>query len=215
MGALKKLLDPFLEKYLKEIRVRLLGPNNERLDFVMDSFYKLSPTQRNGVVAVGVGAIVFVIGIALVLYFGQVRELELELSESVSALQELKKVKSFDTNEEQRFSKLVSTISAKTRGLAFKPFFEKLSKEKNIEMKDLSEKVNPIDSANPLSETFNEVDIEMRFPQISIPRILSLVSDVEKSEHYIRLKEIKITGQYGNKLFFDTTLMFRGYQGKK
>lgn len=215
MGALKALFKTFVDKYLKEIRIRLLGPNNERLDFVMDSFYKLSPTQRNGVIAAGVGMIAFVIGFALLLYFGQVRSLEKELSESVSALQELKKFNALDNNEEQRFSKLVGTITSKTKGLSFKPFFEKLSKEKNVELKDLSEKATAMDPASPLSGSFDEVDIEMRFPQISIPRILGFISEVEKAEHYIRLKDIKITGQYGNKLFFDTTLIFRGYQTKK
>lgn len=34
------------------LRARLLGANNERLDFLMDSFYKLSPPQRSAAMAV-------------------------------------------------------------------------------------------------------------------------------------------------------------------
>ncbi len=203
------------EKYTKMIKVRLFGVNNERLDFVMDSFYKLSPTQRNGVFALGVGIISVFILSAFVLYFSEVRALEAELSDSVASLQELKRMRVRDNDEEKRFSKLVETIDSKTRGLAFKPFFEKLTKEKNVVMKDLNEKEIDFESSNPLADSIREVHIDLRLPQVSIPRLLNFIAEVEKSERYIRLKDIKITGQYGNKLYFDTSLMFRGYVSKK
>jgi len=202
-------------KYSKAIKIRLFGPNNERLDFLMDSFYKLSPGQRNGAFAIGIGLIGFLILSAFALYFAQVRVLEGELSQSVASLQELRKYKAADQAEERRFSKLVDTISAKTRGLSFKPFFEKLTKEKGVTMKDLNEKDLDFDSTNPLNDSVKQVQIEMRVPQISIPRLLNFITEVEKSERYIRLQDIKIQGQYGNKLYFDTTLMFRGYSTKK
>jgi hypothetical protein len=82
-------------------------------------------------------------------------------------------------------------------------------------MKDLMEKEVEFDSTNPLSESLKEVRIDLRVPQISISRLLNFITDVEKSERYIRLQDLKITGQYGNKLYFDTSLVFRGYAIKK
>ncbi len=195
--------------------MRLFGSNNERLDFIMDSFYKLSPGQRNGAFALGIGVITAFIISAFFLYFTEVRILESELSESLSSLKDLKDVRLIDIDKEKQFSKLVETVLVKTRGVSFKPFFEKMTKEKSIAMKDLTEKESDLDSTNPLSDSLKEVRVELRFPQVSIPRLVNFITDVEKSEHYIRLKDIKITGQYGNKLYFDTTLSFRGYASKK
>ncbi len=213
--SLKDSFQQTFAKYTKTLRVRLFGTNNERLDFLMDSFYKLSPAQRNGAFAIGVGAISLLILSAFALYFSQVRSLENELSLSVSSLQELRNYKLVDQAEEKRFSKLEDLVKNKTRGLSFKPFFEKLTKEKGIAMRDLTEKEIELDSSNPLSDSIKEVHIELRVPQISIPRLLHFVTEVEKAERYIRLQDIKITGQYGNKLYFDTSLMFRGYSVKK
>lgn len=211
--SIKDQITNATSKYTKLIKTRLFGANNERLDFIMDSFYKLTPPQRNGVFAIGIGAIGMFILSAFALYFAQVRSLESELSQSVAALQELRKIKVSDQAEERRFSKLVDTIRAKS--ISYKPFFEKLTKEKGVTMKDLNEKDIEMDSSNPLSESIREVHIEMRVPQISISRLLNFVSEVEKAERYIRLHDIKITGQFGNKLYFDTELTFRGYSTKK
>ena len=112
----------------------IFGENNARLDFIMDSFYKLSPAQRNGVFAIGVAGIGFLILSAFASYFTEVRALESELSQSVSSLQELRKFKALDQNESKRFSKLTDTILSKTKGRSFKPFFEKLTKEKGVTM---------------------------------------------------------------------------------
>ena len=213
--SIRDQLNTTFAKYIKPIKSRLFGANNERIDFIMDSFYKLSPPQRNVAFTIGIACIVFLIVSAFILYFAEVRSLERELSQSVSSLQELRKFKGDDLSEGKRFAKLSETINAKIKGLSFKPFFEKVTKEKGVTMKDLTEKEIEFDSNNPLSDTLKEVHIELRVPQISIPRLLNFVTDVEKSEHYIRLQDIKITGQYGNKLYFDTILMFRGYASKK
>lgn len=214
--SLKDQANQLFSKYSKMIKVRIFGANNERIDFVMDSFYKLSPGQRSGVFAIGIALIVVLIMSAFALYFAQVRALEDELSQSVSSLQELRKYKVMDQNEDRRFSKLVDVIRGKTRGLSFKPFFEKLTKEKGVTMKDLNEKEVDFESSNPLGDQgVKQVNVEMRVPQISIPRLLNFISEVEKSERYVRLKDLKITGQYGNKLYFDTNIVFRGYSVKK
>ena len=67
-------------------------------------------------------------------------------------------------------------------------------------------------SGDPLFEKIKEVNIEVRTPKISIPRLLSFLSEVENSGKFIRVKDLKITGMYGNKLFFDTTIGFKAYQ---
>jgi len=213
--SIKDQINSTFGKYTKLIKTRMFGANNERLDFLMDSFYKLTPPQRNLFFAVGIAAVGILILSAFALYFAEVRSLESELSQSVSSLQELRKQKVLDAAEEKRFSRLVDTIRVKTRGLSFKPFFEKLTKEKGVTMKDLAEKDVDMDANNPLADSVREVRIELRVPQISIPRLLNFITEVEKSERYIRLQDVKITGQYGNKLYFDTTLMFRGYALKK
>jgi hypothetical protein len=208
--ALKDLLKRFSTLF-NGLKIKIFGQNNERLDFVLDSFYKLSPAQRNGVLSLGIGALVLVVIAAISLYFAQVGAVENELSDGFSSLRELKKYKIEYQMQDKRFNKLVDNIKRKTKDVSFKPFFEKLSREKNVQIKDISEKTSEMDSSNALSDKVKEARVEMRLPNISIPRLLDFLIEIEKSGHYLRIEDIKISATYGNKFFFDTTLVIRGY----
>ena len=89
MSALSGLKDQFdraFSPYFKTIKAKILGSNNERLDFIMDSFYKLNPNQRNGFLGILVLVVtLFVLG-ALGLYHIQVLALQNELSDTLAAL---------------------------------------------------------------------------------------------------------------------------------
>lgn len=196
------------------VRQQLLGQNNERLDFLMDSFYKLSPEQRNGAVAGAILVLVLFVGGAVSLYFSRVGALEDELSSTYQALQTLRNTVVQDQIEDKKFTKLVSVIKRKTSGLNFKPFFEKRSRESNVEIRSINEQVLDIDPNDKLSDHFRQVNVELRIPKISIPRLMNFLIDIEKSGKYLRVQDLKVTGLYGNKLFFESTVIIRGYTPK-
>ena len=51
----------------------------------------------------------------------------------------------------------------------------------------------------------------MRLPNISIPRLLGFLVEVEKSNKYLRVQDLQIRGRYGTKLYFDSQVKVRGY----
>jgi hypothetical protein len=193
------------------VRRRLFGANNERLDFFMDSFYKLSPNQRAGVL----GGIVAVIGLfvlgAVGLYFAQVQKLRQDLNDSFAALHELQGLKySYDV-ESRNYDKLIETIERKTKQVSLKPFFEKTANDLGVTIEGLTDQKSPLAAENPLSEKVQEVKVDMRLPNISIPRLLGFIVEVEKSNKYLRVQDLQIRGRYGTKLYFDGQIKVRGY----
>ena len=74
---------------------------------------------------------------------------------------------------------------------------------------DYSKGPLPVD--NPLSEKAQEVKVEMRMPNISIPRLMSFLVEVEKSNKYLKVQDLQIRGRYGTKLYFDGQAKVRGY----
>jgi hypothetical protein len=214
MSALAALTDRFKGQtsgIVNQVRTRLFGANNERLDFFMDSFYKLSPPQRTGVLA-GFSAIVaFFVFAAIGLYFTQVGALKQDLSNSFGALHELQSLKAQFDQESKNYDKLIDTIDKKTKGQALKPFFEKIAQDGGITIEGLTDQKVPLPADNPLSEKVQEVKVEMRFPNISIPRMLNYLVEVEKANKYLRVQDLQIRGRYGTKLFFDGQAKIRGY----
>ncbi len=196
---------------LTALRKRLFGANNEKLDFIMDSFYKLSANQRTAVLAGVVGGIAVLILMAVGLYFSQVNRLRNDLSGSFVALHELQAMKSNYEQETKNFDKLVETVDRKTRSMSLKPFFEKIANDLGVTIEGLNDQKAPLSADNPLAEKMQEVRVEMRLPNISIPRMMSFLVEIEKSNKYLRVQDLTVRGRYGTKLFFDGQAKVRGY----
>jgi len=214
MGFLDTILDRIRKTFrsaIKLVRSKVFGSNNERLDFIMDSFNKLPP-QHQSAVLVGVGGVIFlfVVGAAL-LYISRVNALSSELDDSFSAYHELRSLKAEFQTEDKRFEKLVSSIDKKTRNVKYKPFFEKITKDLSLQMEGLNEEKLAIPVDNPLSEKVKEVKITMRFPEISLPKLLNFLVEVEKSGKLLRIWDLQIRSRYGTKLFFTAEVEIRGY----
>ena len=201
-----------LDSYLKIIKEKILGVNNERLEFVMDSFYKLDPGYRNGLLAIIISFVSAFILAAVFIYFYQVKALKDELNLTFNALNELKSLSYEDAREGARFDKLIDKVKSRTRSITFKPFFERLSRQSKIPLKSISDRQPEMDPQNPLSSRMQEVHVDLKLAKVSIPRLLNFLVDIEKANHYLRVQNLKITGIYGNKLYFDVDILVRGYK---
>lgn len=218
MSAASDAIEQFREKIqdaVDQIRKRIFGANNEHLDFVMDSFYKLAPPQRNAVLAGIIGGIVLFVLAAVGLYFSRVNSLKSELNETFAAIHELKKLKREFAAVDDRFGTLIETVDKRTNDLKIKPFFEKLAKQEQVVIEGLVEQKSPLPADNPLSGKMDENLVEMRLPKISIPKMLTFMIETEKSDKYLRIQDVKIQGRYGTKLYFDGTVKIRGYSIKR
>ena len=215
MSAVSALTDKFRGQFgseLSRIRKLMLGANNERLDFFMDSFYKLSPGHRSGVLA-GIGVGVGGIGCLVVwLYFAQVMGLKRDLSESFEALHELQSARVSLDQENKNFDRLVKTVETKTKGLSAKSFFENIGRDQGVTIESPTDQKTPLASDNALSEKMQEVRVDMRLTNISIPRLLNFLIEVEKSNKYMRVQDLLIRGRFGTKLYFDSQVKIRGYE---
>ena len=79
--------------YLNIIRIRIFGKNNEKIDFIIDSFYKLPPEKRTLSLAV---AVVFALGLfvgVLSLYFERSNQLDNDLDISFKSYSQLQSKK--------------------------------------------------------------------------------------------------------------------------
>ena len=210
------LLDPLISKIEMQftlLRHRLLGVNNERLDFIMDSFYKLPPRRKNFAL-LGISlAIVFFIGFTVTFYLTQIGSLETRLSHSLMALQNLQQQKTQYGNLNNQFSVIVNEVNSKTQKLQMKPLMEKFARSLAIKIEGLNEADAAFSSDNPMGKYLTQKKIEVRFPRISIPKLLKFLVEVEKSRQFLRVSDLTIRGIYGTKLYFNATTVIHWYKG--
>lgn len=194
----------------REIQGRVFGANNERLDLLMDTFNRLNEKQRSMAIGgAGLGIFLF-ISLAIALYLSSVTSLQKDLEESFSALQELDSRKKDFQGEEARYAQLIEMMS-KQNAVAKKPQLEKVSKDAGIDLEGLTEAKVPLPSENPLSKRVQEAKLDMRLNNISIPRLLNFLVEVEKSNNLLRIRDLTVRGRYGTKLYFDSQVVVRGY----
>lgn len=212
LGELREKLQSQVDETVGRIQSALFGANNERLDFVMDSFYKLAPPQRNAVLAGVVGGIaLFVVG-AFGLYFSRVNALEAELNTGLKALNELQKWKLDYEKENAKFESLVGLIEKRTKTFRVKPFLDRTAKSLNVSLgPQFNDKKIPLGADNPLGSQVQELQAEVEFPKISIPKLLKYLIELEKSKHFLRVRDLDIRGRHGTKLYFDARAKIRGY----
>ncbi|MDE3269349.1 MAG: hypothetical protein OYH77_03585 [Pseudomonadota bacterium] len=210
------VFDPIISKVeslVTMVRHKLLGANNERLDFLMDSFYKLDAKNKNIVLISIVASIVLFIGFTIVFYLAQINSLEDRLANSLLALQRLQERQSHHQQVHQQFTSIASEVARKSQTLQMKPLLEKIARSLAVQLEGLNESEDNLASDDPLNKYLTQRKIEVRLPRISIPKLLKFLAQVEKSPHMLRVSDLTIRSVYGTKLYFNATTTIHWYKG--
>lgn len=215
MNSLRNLFDQvqaLIARIIDQIRRSLLGANNERIDFLMDSFYKLSPQHQTSVMA-GAAAflLVFVLG-SFTIYFSRINALEDELNASFDALQEVRSLSQSYDQELKRYKELKALIGRNAAEFKPKPFFESKANQVGIQIADLRSQDVDIPAESPLATDFRYTQVEFKLPKVSLPRLLKFMEEVEKSNGSLNISSLQIHTRYGDKLFFETSAKVFGYK---
>lgn len=218
MNTFSKITDPlksFWDRCTDRLKSTLLGAHHERLDFLIDSFHKLGPTEQKVVLSGGIFTVFLVVTLIVAGYFSQVGALKYELETSISSLRQIRTLSSQLQSETQRFNGVVRDIQDKTGELTnFKSFFEKVSRDEEINIGTLTEKVVPLPESNLLSEHLQEVQADITLDNISLPKLLKYMTALEKSGKHLQVSHLSIRSRYETKLYFDSKISVRGYQTK-
>ena len=209
--ALKQVTH-FFQPAIDMVKRRLFGANNERLDFVMDSFYKLSPQQQAGAVF-GFGGVlgILVIGI-FAIYFARIATLEEELNAGFEALREIRTLSQDYKKEKSRLEWLQRNVESKTTNFRPKPFFEKKANQVGVTLESIRSEEVEVPRDSPLANSFKEVQVVFRMPKVSLPRLLRFLSEIEKSGKNLTVRNLKIRARYGDRLFFDMESQVSAYK---
>jgi len=195
----------------EQLKSGIFGQNNERIDFVMDTFYKLDSKQRNIIVGVFFFFLLLISIGTLSFYFTKISSLDEELNKNYQALHQFRTLISRYKQENKKFLGVIQQVKRHTRGLRPKSFFENLSARHKVVIEELSEKFVPISSDNPMSKRLKELVVEIRFSKISIPKLMKFLVSVDKSKKLFRLKDLQLRSRYGTKLYFDAVLKIKGF----
>jgi hypothetical protein len=215
MSAIQDIRDQVQSAFSRvafQVRRSLFGMNNERIDFLMDSFYKLTPQQQTGLLTGVAGALlVFVLG-AFTIYFSRINALEDELNQSFDALQEIRLLNANYDQELRRFQELKGIVSRNSADFKPKPYFESKSNQVGVQIQDLRSQDSEISGDSALANDFRYSNVEFRLPKVSLPRLLKFIEEVEKGNPSLNFHSLEVRTRYGDRLFFETNAKVIAYK---
>jgi len=210
-GDLKHKIKEAILTTLSLIQEKTLGKNNERLDFVLDSFYKLESNKRTAVLATLSAVLLSLFLGVFALYYSRVDSLNNALNNHTVYLSEVKKLLLKKKVADSEFDSLESQIKSDLNRFSLKPFIEKASKQSQVNIRSL----NVRDASNPedigkLSDMLQEKHIDIKVQRVSLARLLKFIELIEKPRKYIKVSSLKIVSI--DKLYFNLELSLRAFQ---
>lgn len=214
MSALNQFTDRLrgeVFRGLDLVRSRIFGANNERLDFIIDSFYKLSPRQQSVAISgLGVSFVVLVFG-TFMLYLSRVGALDDNLNASYQALRDLRTLSESHAYEDKRFLELKAIVSRASSGFKPKPFFETMANQIGVTITDLRSTESDVDPSSALSRDFRNVVVDFKMPKVSLPRLIRFLSEIEKSDKFLSVSNLEIRSRFGDRLYFEVSAKVVGF----
>jgi hypothetical protein len=209
-----------IPRWLLPVRELVFGKQNERIEYFMDSYFKLPPEGRTAAIASGI-ALAIIIVLALVgVYISALNSLQKRLDESFWAVNTLRdKQIEFAVNK-KKYDELEKRLANVTQSLQILSLLEEKAKSKGLQISGNNKSEKPStekDFVNStlLKEQYKSMRTEFRISNVSLQKIIDLVVDIESDNKLLRVTDLRIKGLYQNKLYFDAMLAVDGVEIKR
>jgi hypothetical protein len=199
------------------LRTAVFGRQNERLEFVMDSYFKLPPEGRTAALAGGFALGVLTLIGLVALYIAALGSLQGKLDEAFEATNKLRESQTAHAMNKQKFGDLEQKLEAANQGLILISVLETKAKELGLATSGFPAQlpVTDLPAGNPLAEKYQNAKVEFRVNNVSLKKISDYVIAIESTSHMLRVSSLKVRSLYQNKLFFDATFEVEGTVAKR
>jgi hypothetical protein len=196
-----------LRRFSQPLKAAVFGKQNERLEFVMDSYFKLPPEGRTAALVGGFALGILILMGIVGLYLAALGSLQGRLDEAFEATNKLREAHTAHAMNRQKFNELEQKLEAANQGLVVISVLEQKAKELGLSTSGFPAQlpVTDLPQGNPLADKYQNAKVEFRVNNVSLKKISDFVIAVESTPHMLRVSSLKIRSLYQNKLFFDAT----------
>ncbi|MEY3901213.1 MAG: hypothetical protein RL189_519 [Pseudomonadota bacterium] len=207
-------------RWLLPVRELIFGKQNERIEYFMDSYFKLPSEGRTAVIA---GAFIFaglVVFTFIGLYLSALSSLQAKLDGSFQAMNKLRAKQVEYAVTKKKFDELDRRIGNVTGSLQILSLLEDKAKSLDLQISgntktDKGSNEKDFIRGTPLADKYKSTRSEFRVSNVSLKKIIDLVVAIESDDKMLRVSDLRIKGLYQNKLFFDATFAVDGIEPKK
>jgi hypothetical protein len=202
-------ISPKTSKLFLPLRNLVFGPQNERLEYLMDSFLKFSPEQRAAAVVGGIlGFLLLLVGL-ISLYLGASSALQNDLDFAFSSTNRLKEVQVGHLVAKRRFAELESALQI-NQSLSLITLVEAKAKEMGILVGDFPSQQEISTPAAPLNASAlkNHRIAKIRFSvnKSGLKKVVEFLVALESLPNRLRVSSLSIKRSFSDKLYLDASV---------
>ncbi len=199
-------------KFTDNLKNIIFGENNQNLDPILDYYYSLRLNQKNKFVIsiVSSGALFFILIISS--YVIMMSSMQKNLDTSISATNELKKIKSTYVIVNNSFSEIEGKLNYNKPEVVVS-FLKKTTKNLDVDIKSMNEKPVLLDLPfeHPLGNKFKLAKIDLKFSNLSLKKTMMLINSIQNSDLYLKVSSLNIQQTLNNKIYFEVSMTVDSY----
>ena len=209
-----------IPRWLQPMREALFGKQNERIEYFMDSYFKLPSEGRTAVIGGGILLAGLLVSGFVAIYLSALSGLQARLDESFLAVNKLRAKQVDFAVTKKKFDELDKRIAGVTQSLQILTLLEEKAKSLDLQISGNNKTDKPSNEKDfikgtLLAEKYKATRSEFRVSNVSLKKIIDFVVAIESDEKLLRVSDLRIKGLYQNKLFFDATFAVDGIEQKK
>jgi hypothetical protein len=194
-----------LPQWAKSVKNFVFGPQNERIEYLIDNFFRLTPESRAALALSGVVALVVMCCLIVVGYFSILKKFDNYLDESYTALQNLQVLQYQHARSKGSFSQLKNMIDSSTRNFVFITYVDQKSKELGLEATNFPAQPprTSFPANHPLYGSYQIEDLTFDVTGISLKQLVDYLVILQSVSPFMALKTLRMRSSLQSKSFLD------------
>lgn len=200
-GRLWRLFSP--------IRAAVFGRQNERLEYLADTFFKMSPEARAGIIVGGILGFFITILAIIWLYIIGLEKLQTRLDGAYGALNKLRQLDASHAVSTAKSKALADRFSSANQNLSLVTLVEEKAKTMGIKI-SFSSPQRDTAPGTPLRDSSlkNHRVAQMAFniENVGLKRASEFIIELERLPNMLHVTSLKLSRGFTNKLYLDAEI---------
>ena len=183
----------------------VFGQNNERLDTLVEAYYRLQPKHRTLI-----GAFLAIVGIGILaagifFYFNALSKLQSNMTTSLEVSRKIIQLDKSFAISHQKVANIKTHLIQNNHSLDYHNLFRAIAKDSRageVIVDDGGITMMPLAENDLFSQDFKRISIPITLPKTSLKGFIHFFIEVERVHHFLKVQQVSIEQSHDNKLYF-------------
>jgi hypothetical protein len=197
-----------ISQIIPSLKLFIFGENNQRLEYLIESFYRLNHERRSIIIISSVFSGVTIFILSIIIYIIGLFLLQSNLNSAYNNSNTLKEFKAPYMAIQGNFDELINGIKSSNSNLSLASLLEQKAKDLGIQTSHFPSKplITKFTGQSSLVDLFQKESIDFKISGASLKKIMEYINIIEQMPNKLRVTKFRLLSITEAKLYFDVLL---------